>query len=765
MAIQIQYPFINAISLSLSTSRGSPARLYAVGGPGNGVPFDGSLIGTGAELAVGRNFTISEYIDSSIYLDQNNIILFRRGMPSKIIKKQKDVVVPVVRISGNARSAKVLFYDKKIKITVERLKGTDTLGEEDWSDSPCSGSQTRYLADDALNIIGAPGAGDYWCSYEGQYRSVLSSIYSDIGCTYWWNFATGGLGKICTSSGGNNGLAQGCNIISSVSGTTKEGTRTHSSFTYEREQIEEIRSISFSKTFKSSFSVSPYKGVIYPSFSEIRKSLWDGISTYDNLSAGYAPPEYIDYGTISLPGFYSADMVKVFQSKFNWNLSKSNNENWSRILGLPDLRTDSWGNVSDADDISAGILKLVRSAPPRSYRRTLLELFYPYNELTVQYPTSVSRNTYSLKVKNTTLTVSPNPSARGYNTQCGSSPEDLLSDGINNPMGLWRGVQIYSPDDAEEGITDFSNAGLSLQLQESIADCVYQVNTEPFLFYETIGMSQASKRGSIGAEEYEAYMAGDKAGTLRYMFKRGYAIIWIRPPRKSVNITSSGEETNCNDLSEVVGYTDPNIVVTQSAPKETSSGDDSLSSVCDSAVQSWIEDYGVSGEEDEGANVEILTGLLHANGEAFTLSAGGESKKYIMPSFAKYNIARALSTQYEFQVKIDAGNIGKGNWVSKGNTGGDGINHTVSVTDVTDDGDGDFKSVPNSSTSSSSIGYSKYTATDFCCPIDGLLESLNANIGPDGVTVSYSYRGLSPMPGVSQTKTTTKGISRGFVQV
>lgn len=763
MAIQIQYPAIDAVSVQLSASRGSPAKLIVTGGSSGriGVPFAGKTIGSGSEIAVGRDFTITEHIDNSIYLDQNNIILFRRGMPSVKIVKCMNIVVPQVIISGNAFGASVTFRDITRTFCVDRLRGIDTIGEEDWAENPCAGSQTRYPALQALAIIGAPSSGNFLCSYEGQYRSVLSSIYSDMGCAYWWNFAGGGIGMVCGSGGGDYGPKSGCNIISSVNGSTLEGSRTHSSFVYMRSQAEELRNTSFTRTNWGTFSSSPKYGVLYPTNREILRSIWGGIDAYDDLVAGVPPSsDYINGGIMSLPDISEDKIISEFQSKFGWNPNKSTEENWSRILGIPDIRSDAWGNITNGDDVSAGLCFLVRKTPPKFNRTTALELYYPYDGLSSASLASASISSSALRIVNTSVVVTPQASYRGYDTACKSTPDDITG---NTGMGYWRSAQLWSPDDAEEGIEDFSNSKLSLNLQEALADCVINVSSEPWLWLEGVKISR-----SVGSDDpaskkdiMDEYNKGNMEGTLRYNIKRGWSIVWIRPPRLAVTFDKI-TGINCSDLQSVAGYVNPNEIVVSPAQITSENG---LSGTCGGPIKEWMEDYGVIGDKDLEADQEYKPGLEHAMADGIELSCGDSSKIVYFPSMSDLHGVVKVTSSFAAQAGL-GDNIGAGyGWLAIGNRSSkEGLQHTISITDVTPDNGAGLINIPNN-IGGGSIGYSKYTATDFCCPIDGMLESLSASIGQDGISVSYSYRGLSPMPGMTQVRVANKALSRGSTTI
>lgn len=756
MAIQIQYPFINAVSVSMSISRGAPSKLFVVGGEASGFPFFGKKIGSGVEVGVGRNFAISEYIDNSVYLDQNNIILFRRGMPYTPVIKTKEVVVPIITITGSGVGATVQFRDVIVKSQVERMKGVDTLGEEDWADSPCQGSQVRYSANKALGIIGAPTIGQYFCSYEGQYRAVLSSIYADVGCVYWWNFTVGGLGKICASGGGDYGTREGCNIISSVSGKTEEGSRSHSSFTYQSAPTEEIRSVSFTKVQNSWFTTQALVSVKFPTFQQMRRMIWPSIDDYDDLSNGLPPrSQYLAISTLNLPRPNGDEETNAFNKKFPWDYDKSAEENWAHILNFPTLRKDTWGSILEgSEDIGNGILYLVKNVTNRKSDLTSMEIFYPYDDITVQYPTSYDSNANSLKVIQVTEEISPSASARGYNFECGTSTEDMTGE---PKRGLWRSGQI---DEKRNIGSEEEEEALGKELQEALSDCVLSVNAAPFQYMEELTYQRTSDNST-----YKSYLEGKIPNTWPFLLARGFSIIWVRPPRRSVFVgATGGRSINCNDLREVIDYVDPNILAVSSPKLKEQGNNVKLAGVCDSGIQEWLDKYGVLGGGDNQSEVSS-PGLLHAMGDDWQLKCGGYSKRFVMPTRSSYKVNRTLTVRYQVQAKMNAGGIGEGVWVNKGDTRGGGLNHTVSVSDMSELKDGGDYASMMGSVGASSVGYAKYVATDFCCPINGMLESLSANIGPDGVSVAYSYRGLAPTPRITQISTHLKGQFRGSVTV
>jgi len=771
MAIQVKNPFIGAISISLSTSRTSPSKCTVIGGSGAiGVPFAGQAVGGGVEIGVGKNFSITEYLDNSVYLDQNNIILFRRGMPSREIYVTKAIRVPRLSVSGGTGGASVRFYDELRDITVERRAGTGIgiLGSEGWADNPCAGSAVRYGANEATSMIGAPSVGNFLVSYEGQYRSVLSSIYGDAGYSFWWNFTSAGIALIQgTPTGGAKGLPKtGCNIISSAYGETKEGTRSHTSLTYQNGLSEQIRSTSFSRRSFHSFSVSPINGVLWPSEEELNNQFTGGVwYKYQALRGSRSLREFGLYvvGSLALPK-PSRDLTKEWRQAVSWNDDLSQEENWNNILGIPKKRVSLLTNQTIPVNWSYldGDIMLVKAHPPFTNRVTQTEFYYPHRSVSYQgrlgagpvgeagtspigdFTTSTSA---SLSIVDFSYQTQPHASARGANP-CQQDPEYLTG---RARTGHWRGVSFWSPDDAEEGIRDNSDFWFGLACQEAIADCYQALNTAAWTQLEALLNPKMDKNDP-------------PSGTISNLIKWGYQVVWVKPPNDNISINWSAGWVNCNDLGDVSGYKSPNDLTNEPISRRPTIY---FKGSCRSPVEE-IQERDQEELQDpmiDAKNIE--PGLIHAIANGCVITCNGYSKRFVAPSRAPYIVTGELSVNYDIRSKVNAGQIGAGNeFLQSGplrSTGGS-LTHTVSVTDVTPPDDGSPINVP-SSHGGGKIGWAKYTAIDFCCPITSFLETLSATLSSEGFTATYSYRDISPITPILQRFAHPKVSNVGSVTI
>jgi len=580
MAIQVRNPNLNAVSIVLTTSRTSPSKCTVVGGSASGVPFSGTLVGTGYEKGIGRDFAINEYLDNSIYLDQNNIILFRRGMPSSVINVTAQVKVPRVRVGASTSGVTVTFFDSIMPITVQRLKGSGggILGSEAWAESPCSGSTVRYAANEATQLIGAPSVGNHLVAYEGQYRNVLNSIYGDCGYSWWWNFTSSGIALIQGSPvGGAAGQCggagtQSCNIISLSTGTTKEGTRSHGSFCYENTDSESMRSQSVSRRSFSNYWVSPFRGVLWPNGNELMDNLTGGL-WYKYLAVNNPGDSMWAFGLYNVGSFawsFPSSNNKEWKQAVGWVDTDSDTKNANRILGIPEYRTNLLTNqtVGFGYNYNEADYFLAKPHPPFMRRTTQLELFYPHAQAssTSRYTcgggscySSPHRGvgassgdgeadfrTYSggsLVVANYSTTVTPNPTYRGLNP-CSTDPNTLLG---RVRVGHWRGVQYWSRTDHTGGITDTNDFWWALAMQDVISDCLIPISMEPFIAIE-----------QLKNPNYD--WSDPPRGSLTYLSKIGYKVVAVFPPRGVIRLSEvfGNGGTNCNDLPETSGYRDPN---------------------------------------------------------------------------------------------------------------------------------------------------------------------------------------------------------------
>jgi|694.fasta_scaffold00638_33 hypothetical protein len=768
MAIQVKNPFIGAISISLSTSRSSPSKCTVIGGSGAiGVPFAGRAVGSGVEIGVGKNFTITEYLDNSIYLDQNNIILFRRGMPSRPINVTKSIRVPRLSVSGGTGGASVSFYDELRDIAVERRAGSGNgiLGSEGWADNPCAGSAVRYAANQATNMIGAPSVGYFLVSYEGQYRSVLSSIYGDAGYSFWWNFTSAGIALIQGSpTGGAKGLPRtGCNIISSAYGETKEGTRSHTSFTYQNGLSEQIRSSSFSRRSFHNFTVSPINGVLWPSDEELNNQFTGGAwYKYQALLGNRSLAEFGLYvvGSLSLPSPSS----KEWRQSVGWNDDIGPISNWNNILNIPKQRVSLLTNqtIPTNWNFTDGAIMLVKAHSPFTNRVTQTEFYYPHRSVSYQgrlgagpvgqagaapandFSTSTSA---TMSIVDFSYQTQPHASARGRNP-CQQDPEYLTG---WSRTGHWRGVTFWSPDDAEEGISDNSNYWFGLACQEAIADCVQPLSTKAWIALEELNNPKMDKEKP-------------PSGTLSYLVKWGYQVVWVKRPNDNININWSRGWVNCNDLAEVSGYKSPNDLANDPISRRPTIY---FKGVCSSPIER-IQEQDQEALQDpliDAKNVE--PGLRHAIANGCVITCNGYTKRFVAPTRAPYIVTGELSVNYDIRAKTNAGKIGAGNAFlqagSLSSTGGS-LAHTVSVTDVTPPDDGSPINVP-SSHGGGSIGWAKYTAIDFCCPINSFLETLSTTLSSEGFTATYSYRDISPITPILQRFAHPKINNAGSVTI
>jgi len=628
MAIQLkaQSDLGNILSISLSASTtDAPAQLtvkYLTNGdslPALGtnvssfvfgsLTFNGVLVSQASHREQGSNYLIREWMDNSVELDQNCIVLYRAGLsaPSNNIST-RTFSIPTINITrSNDGNYNYGFANTSWTSSTSRLSsaGGSILGEESYSASSCTRSEVTYEPNDALDLIGAPTVtqGDFRVSYEGTYRSVLSSIYGDYGCTYWWNWTNDTIQKIDLSSGpvgsitdwgfsDTAALDTNCKIFSYEIGATRIGVTTRSNWHVYRntwDYPEEDNSSTSNANFRqfinsyntgrttgtstgsssssagaedtityrlppytfveatatikaySSFTVSPVRGPGWPSQMTSAYSHIEGLRLYDALRTGTL--SIAGYGVVGGYQLPSSDAYN--EPRFAlWLIEQGFDR------GLPFYpQILSYLGIDDTYTIL-----LAFELDGASNGNGQYELHYPYTQ--VSYSTGVSNKWF---FRSKTVTYTPSATARGFD------PCEAGYSGTSGKFGLWRNPSDYVIGDTSSSYFGDATSGCLIQIQQvdMLVD-LWKLGLEFASATFSPGKSNSSNRSGGGAASktggvtsFYRNLGIDNPNALAYWLENGLVVIAVREVNYDID-SSIDTATNCGDLSDLAGYVNPN---------------------------------------------------------------------------------------------------------------------------------------------------------------------------------------------------------------
>jgi hypothetical protein len=627
MAIKLkaQSDLGNILSISLSASTtDAPAQLtvkYLTNGdslPALGtnvssfvfgsLTFNGVLVSQASHREQGSNYLIREWMDNSVELDQNCIVLYRAGLstPSSNIST-RTFSIPTINITRNSDgNYNYGFTNTSWTSSTSRLSsaGGSILGQESYSASSCTRSEVTYEPNAALNLIGAPqvSQGTFRVSYEGTYRSVLSSIYGDYGCTYWWNWTNDTIQKIDISSGpvgsitdwgfsNTSALDNNCKIFSYEIGATRIGVTTRSNWhvyrntwdypeednrsssnanfrqfvnsyntgrtttttsssssnsqaedtvTYTLPPYTFVESTSTIKAY-SSFTVSPIRGAGWPSQMTSAYSHIEGLRLYDALKTGTL--SIAGYGVI---GGYQLPPSTVFDNPrvALWLIEQGFDR------GLPFLpQIYSYLGI----DSSYTIL-LAFELDGAANGTGQYELHYPYTQ--VSYSTGTSDKWF---FRSKTVTYTPSATARGFD------PCEAGYSGTGGQFGLWRNPSDYVIGDTTSSYFGDATSGCLIQIQQvdMLVD-LWRLGIEFGGATFSPGGANSSNRsgGGVasttgGVTSFYRNLQISNPEALAYWLENGLVIIAVKNVNYTINSNIS-TAINCGDLSDLAGYVNPN---------------------------------------------------------------------------------------------------------------------------------------------------------------------------------------------------------------
>jgi len=582
-----------------------------------GITFNGVLISQSSHREQGANYLVREWMDNSVELDQNCIVLYRAGLTSPATNiTDRTFSIPTINITRtNDGSYNYSYSSTAWTSSTARLSSTNSqiLGAESYSPLSCTRSEVYYNPNDALDLMEAPNVTDngFKVSYEGTYRSVLSSIYGDFGCTFWWNWTNDNIEKIDVSSGPGGGIADwgfddaaaldnNCRIFSYDIGATRVGVSTRSNWHVYRntwDYPEEDNTSSSNANFRqfvnsynsgsstygsggpsqavteddgtvtyrlppyvfiettrniksySSFSVSPVKGPNYPSITTAAYNHVEGLRLYDALASGTL--SIAGYGVI---GSYTLPPADVFNNPNVglWLVEQGFDRGLSFLAQIyAYLGIDSSYTILLAFELDGS------ANSSGSY-----ELYYPFNS--VSYTTGTSSQWY---FRSERVTYTPEATARGFDS-C-----DSTQDRSNPRIGLWR-----QPSDTVYGNTQssaFANAtsGCLIQIQQvdMLVD-LWRIGIEfgkPSNTYTSGGNYSQNQHGggggvtsrSGGVTSFSKSVSITNPEELAYWLENGLVIIAVRGVNSTINVNTGGTGVNCGDRSDTVGFVSGNELV------------------------------------------------------------------------------------------------------------------------------------------------------------------------------------------------------------
>lgn len=770
-----------SVSLNASVST-SPAKLTVTSFNGSnqksgtlsfgGIRFVGELIAKNTHYEQGKMGLITEeYIDSSVRLDRKNIVLFRRGLPSRSVIKYKTVTIPTLSIVSSGSSSRLQLTDRQYEIAVERKVSTsrDVLGEEEWSSNPCEAGAVSYSVSEALSLIGINGSyknRELRVAYEGSYRSVLGSICGDLGMSYWCDWSTGAIKLIdSTHNWSVPSMTEGCGILSADIGFTKNGTSSSASWVCSKPEPYDFRSDSITLTTPSILDISPVRHRDYPTDDEILYSICPAYKKYKMGAKGFGLQEVqrLDLSSInfSLPTTLNSDldvMIADIWDKYQFNPSMNLLWNIKQKLGLvvdkskvattcdelnrvkdytnddvdsPDVFDELSGYFSIVRDLSSDELDTI--SPKRK-----MELFYPYQKR------AISVNSTDAEMQTVRHEFDPQPSQRlAFDAENKNTNDVLDADGSD--WGLWRSVSPWIDQNSDIQAPDFDNA---------VNDMYRRVDHN--LICEIIEYFAAG-----------GYWSGEGSdvpiSSLRCRIEvEGASLAFVQPPkyRFSIDISESSDSViHPDDQKETISYIQErasaaayddvdkyNAMVSANQSGETS---DKFAYLCgdkvqqkQNALQNDLQNIAQNGNND------LTPGLLSAGGRGVQISCNGKTIRGVIPGDNAFRII--ARTNIDLVLKSRKGQPDQQPvWDKMGDTTSNNnvLSHSVNITEVESDSQLETL-VPIAHTTKATLSTFSAVCDGFYFPPSPSLTSLSANLEMGQLVVSYNFQEIpaSPLP-------------------
>jgi hypothetical protein len=722
-----------------------------------GMNFIGYLIAYSRSDEPGKKTITLTYSDSSIDLDRQSVVLYKRGITSdeEEYEIEKDVTVPLITFTygggttipldegASIPSGSFNFSTRTEAVTVTRYRAKASardqgiLGAEEWSASPCDSSAAKYYISEffdmlvqknlfeSTELVNLPN--DFTCSYEGSFRSVISNIMGQVGMSWWWDWS---IGKIKIFSVTNNGVIpdvpDACAIFKKEEGKTMEGLSTVSSWQYQRAYPRGIRSNQSARKTVIIYQTADTAAVKHPNFPSEEQMKEEAIPSYREYKAytsgnlapigkrvtlNFINQFILDWSAIAV--FKGAAWIVDFCETFGVDVDFFGNT-FGIIAGSLDFKTTCY--VLMGAHLNRNSVQILGGWDiDQSEKETETEIFYPAPILNSH---DFIGNSTAWRTRD--IEISPSPERRGLNPYANTYEDD---NGIVR-IGTWRSGSVESYGDTDSPIWG-----------ESTGDCLRTCSPD-VLAYILDGPN--------------AYREG--TGGWRNLFNSGFQV-WslANPDPMWSTFGEGGDLENQNDTTSVAGWTNPNDLpptVTeeeQEAEENAQEYDDPCESLV-SDLQDRLQGDSLSEEMIIG-DEDAKPGIIAANGGGSGASCGGASVSVAFPSLAPYRWV--IKTTLEYSVIAEAFRAGEtitNTWTKVGDTSNfKGLSHQIVMTDMTSDETAPTEiDIPSSIIDIEPLRTLDITTDGFSMPITNTLQAMSANIDYNGLSVSYSYKQIAP---------------------
>lgn len=803
--------------ISLSYNRGRQddgkltiERLKGAGGGGSAGP---GLQGWGAGFKLLSSMTsdnpeastiTEEFIGNSYKLDVFNIVLYKRGIGGDCtFTASKNVVVPTASFSFQGGAGEFTFGQKTISISVQRQKACSTsgpiFGEEEWASNPCQPSSASYNCGEALDYIKGkvPGilfpSSEGRCSFEGSFRSVLSSM-AGLVAGGGWKFGSGG----ACSEGPPD---KNCSTYYKKTGTTLEGAFSSATWLYSRVSGA-TRSGRATVTVYEIAYTSPEKHHDYPSEDDFIQEMVPQLSKWKAIVEAQAnrPNSLKDEFGIDITANYTLtfaltwsallalntvdifDFIKTFGIDYELLLNisggmglgwGSQNPFWVRAIASGfkrEFRNEAFAQMGVDQDFPE-FIKIYGGWQVQDVKTKLqknAELFYPAPALnTKKFIVNASETTFASKTTN--VVVSPSPERREIptSTRLGFNPPRTPRSGGGDSQsnqstvvktGVWRSVQATILE-GSEGRSNFlpgGNDGLGSESETwnaAIGGAIKEVSPE-ILRYLIDGKSFFHR----------------KVGGFKRAIDAGFKIFAVGRPPGSISVNCGGSAENSYDLSSVGGKLGQDQIVEAEASgdgeplvdEDAASWDDP----CEDLVQIATDEADTTGVplvygaeyQDEASGIVDAKGVkCSANVEIDTFASSrlGLPKaqfSWVLPSLA--DMKWVIKTEYQFSASVRGVTNATNIWTQYGSSSGDPdlvLSHTLNISEIGTADSGPVQSVtfPSPGSSDGPVYQSEYQFNGFYIPDCIDLESMSATLqGGQGLVVTYRLQQARPQFGV-----------------
>jgi hypothetical protein len=710
-------------------------------------------------------------IDGSYFLDQTYILLFRREfsgfLSSKKIIKTKKIIrdVPITEVQYNADGGSIIreFLQRDIPFNISspvhsyygRRGNIVIVGDESFSDNPCSSGDVTYLASIVLGLARVStdilNSGYYRISYQGSLRSVLSSICNDFGCRWFWNPFSNRI-EIKSAANASSGVPDGgagCNVVSSTYRSTIEGTFSNSVITYRT--INGRGVYDSKKTTESVIKLKPNQMLLNKDFNEntTRRILFDACPAYEsqyNFDNGFWAFFGKDiHGKVSF-GSEDEGKIKAFYDAVRAQYNIKESSTIEEALGKLFKTKFSFSYLYYANDIDSSIkltsYKKWRQASP-------FDIYYAYSN-----NDNKSSDNYSKSITNNTLTSNPQPKkmvvdGKAYEGFFESIESEVWSDGDDTSFGSAQSSFIVNID------IGLIALGVGLEVMQK-----FRFPNEEELMKRQDGYNE-----HINSTPLDELYENDYAG---YLSAIGGYIVCLSPQSRII-LTSESVDSNYKkpkDEDDELFDVDETPENNNSIDNSSSFSADDLSVSCYSVEQEVIEEYKrrfiQEKNENEGVDqdIDVIGRQPHTSAtlHKFMVSGGSESsgssgsKEAAIYCLIKdppdFNVSVTINSE---KLYSDTEPYYEGKFVlAKGEKC---LENLVTTFDLTSDNynDDDDSIITNDYFSAvvfeGPIESASITSTALDQPITDSLRSITVSYDKDsGILATYTYETFPPKP-------------------